>query len=180
MTKEKSKLMREGRTLLSRPDTVPDTFTLYRGWDEHLASELVQRSTDADITQWTPRDHSERFPNQEAADTWYHRISPRIIYSLFRASELAGVIWYSYAPRGDLTANYTMAIRLYKLAKGKRLATPLLLATEADLLQTTDPTVSGIWLETDTGNSAARHSYVRAGYQEARTNNGRITMTKQP
>ncbi len=59
MTKEKSKLMREGRTLLSRPDTVPDTFTLYRGWDEHLVSELVQRSTDSDIMQWTPRDHRE-------------------------------------------------------------------------------------------------------------------------
>ena len=171
--------MREGRTLLSRPDTVPDTFTLYRGWDEHLVSELVQRSTDSDIMQWTPRDHRERFPDQEAADTWYHRVSPRVIYSLFHASELAGVIWYSYAPRDDLTANYTMAIRLYKLAKGKRLATPLLLATETDLLQTVDPPVSGIWLETDTENSAARLSYARAGYQEVHTNNDRITMTKQ-
>ncbi len=171
--------MSEGRTPLSRPDTIPDTFTVYRGWDEHLASELVQRSTDTDIMQWTPRDHNERFPNQEAADAWYYRVSPRVIYSLFRASELAGVIWYGHAPRDDLTANYTMAIRLYEPAKGKHLATPLLLATETDLLQTVNPTVSGIWLETDTENSAARHSYARAGYQEVHVNDARITMIKQ-
>jgi RimJ/RimL family protein N-acetyltransferase len=165
------------REQLPTPDTIPQEFTLYRGWDDQLASNLVQRSKDTEIMQWTPRDHRERFPDTTSADTWFHRISPRIIYSLFQASELAGVIWYSHSPRQDSTANYTMAIRLYESARGRRLATPLLIATETDLLQTVDA-VTGIWLETDETNEAARRSYSRAGYQETSTALGRVTMEK--
>lgn len=167
------------RTSLPTPDTISQDFTLYRGWDDQLASELVQRSTDVDIIKWTPRDHLERFANQEAANIWFHRISPRIVYSLYHASGLAGIIWYSHAPRTDVPENYTMAIRLYSPAKGQHLATPLLLATEKDLVQTTED-IAGIWLETDSNNEAAKRSYSRAGYSEASRDNHRITMTKQP
>lgn len=166
------------RTPLSTPDTIPQDFTLYRGWDDQLASELVQRSTDADIIKWTPRDHQERFANQEAADAWFHRVSPRVVYSLYHVSELAGVIWYSQAPRTDIPENYTMAIRLYGPARGQHLATPLLLATEEDFVQATED-VTGIWLETDVNNEAAKRSYSRAGYSEASRDDHRITMTKQ-
>lgn len=169
--------MESRRTPLPTPNTIPQTFTLYRGWDDKLASNLVQRSTDADIIEWTPRDHRDRFTNKETADTWFHRTSPRIIYSLFHASELAGVIWYSHAPRIDLAADYTMAIRLYTPARGKGLASPLLRATETDLRQVTD-NITGIWLETDEANVAARHSYTHAGYQEVDATAGRITMVK--
>ena len=166
-------------TPLSTPDTIPSSFTFYRGWNDELAEKLVERSTEPDSLTWTPRDHAERFSSVELAHEWYQKASRRVVYSLFRAAELAGVVWYSQAVRPDIPDNYTMAIRLYGPAKGRRLASPLLLATEQDLIDNTND-VTGIWLETDIENEAAKRSYSRAGYTEVSRDNRRITMTKQP
>lgn len=170
--------MESHRTRLSLPEAIPEEFTLYCGWDKELAAALARRAAEPDSREWTPRDHTERFPDEAHAEAWYRSVSPRIIYSLFRASELAGVVWYSHAPRANLDANYTMAIRLYGPAKGRRLATPLLKAVEDDLEERSPIVVAGIWLETDHDNIAAQRTYLRAGYEEVSQEDTRVTMVK--
>lgn len=163
---------------LSLPSDFAPEFRLMRGWSDHLAHELVRRAHEPNSIKWTPRDHRERFPDYDSAHQWYHSTTPRIIYGLFIDDVLAGVVWYSFSPRNDLGANFTMAIRLYDAARGKRLSVPLLLTTEQDALSSSPVPIASIWLETDIDNEPAKHTYAAAGYQTVVHTDNRLTMIK--
>ena len=147
------------------------------GWSALLAEQLVGASQEDTIKHWTPRDHRERFASVEAANDWYAS-RPRYFYSLAEGDELAGVIWYGNDPRPELSADWAFAIRLYEIARGKRLAGGFMQATELDLTERTKP--QGIWLETDTVNDVARRLYEGQGYETVSQSSDRIIMRKDP
>lgn len=150
-------------------------FTIHRGWNESLASQLVAHSDEPAIKHFTPKDHSERFRDETSAHEW-HKRSERIVYSLSRAAELAGVIWFRKSPKEELEADYTFAIRLYDSARGKQLSAPFMQACEDDFQTRYNP--RGIWLETDLGNTAARNLYQKMAYETMRIANERVIMVK--
>ena len=152
-----------------------DGFSVYRGWSETLAAELVAHSSDPVILAATPRDFNERFSSLATANAWHKEKQP-IVYSLAKAAELAGFIWYRQGEHTGTDADYTFAIRMYESARGKRLAEPFARATEHDFRQQFEP--KGIWLETDPNNSAARNLYRNLGYTVVGAANATITMAR--
>lgn len=157
-------------------EQLPSGFTVRQGWSDELARQLVEQSkNDPAITRFTPRDSTERFSTLDTATSWYERKSPTI-YSLSQAAELAGVIWYSQNPRDDLDADYTFAIRMYTLARGKGLAASFMELCENDFRNTVQP--NGVWLETDSDNTPAKSLYQKLGYTVTHTTDSRITMRK--
>ncbi|MFZ2126612.1 MAG: hypothetical protein WAV04_03830 [Candidatus Microsaccharimonas sp.] len=134
---------------------------IYKGWDTELAEQLVERSKEATIKLMTPRDSAERFPTVSKAHEWYNS-RPKVVYSLSKAAELAGVIWFSEQPyRG---ADKTFAIRLYDSVRGRGLAKSFAKAAHLDheLLGGYD---GDTWLETGAENIAAQGLFVQMRYQ---------------
>jgi ribosomal protein S18 acetylase RimI-like enzyme len=150
-------------------------YTLERGWSDELAAQLVANSRQSEILRHTPRDAAERFSDEEAAHAWYESNHPTV-YALARTAALAGVIWFSHRPRTEFDADYTFAIRMYDMARGKGLAKPFVTASEADFRKKHEP--RAIWLETDMENSAARNLYRSIGYKVIAANSARITMRR--
>lgn len=135
-------------------------FTLYRGWDQTLAHDLVRVSREEIIMKSTPGDISRRFRDVPTANRW-QKEGQRSIYSLYGKS-LAGIIWYDIRPRRDIDAEYTFAIRMYEEARGKKLAHAFMKAAHQDFTELNgDRTV---WLDVAHDNPAARHLYDKFGY----------------
>lgn len=150
-------------------------FRIERGWSDELATQLVDASQEPEIRQFTPSDADERFATVDTANEWYDAKRPSV-YALARAAQLAGLIWFSHRPRPDLAADYTFAIRMYDIARGKGLAEPFIQAAEADFRSITQP--KAIWLETDMDNSRARNLYHKLGYKVIKACSARITMSR--
>lgn len=152
-------------------------YELLRGWDTSLAAAIVERSREPHILHSTPRDASQRFPTLEAAEQW-HDSHERIVYGLFHAVELSGLIWYNKAPLPSHDADVTFAIRLYDGARGKGLGRPFLEATEVDYREQTDYD-GPIWLSTALDNTVAQSLYLRTGYQPVAERDERLIMIKE-
>ena len=150
---------------------------LIRGWDDRIASQLVENSIQPEILKWTPKDHKERFSSLEAANEWHER-DPHVVYALARAAELAGVIWFTKKQTADVDANYTFAIRMYELARGRGLSGEFASATLGDFNETTNYQES-VWLETDTNNTVALHLYEKLGFRDVLVSDGRIKMVRE-
>ena len=135
-----------------------------KGWDPALASGLVIHSLEPDIVRATPRDATERFSDISTAMEWNNNPEKaRIVYSLFRAAELAGVIWFS--KQSFEGADKTFAIRMYESARGMGFAKPFAQAVHYD-----HEVVSGYdgdtWLETGKENISARQLFPQLQYEE--------------
>ena len=81
----------------------------------------------------------------------------------------------------DPKPNTTFAIRLYEGYTSKGLAVPFMRETEAEYMtmllknaQLDDFT--GVWLETDTDNKAARKTYENVGYEYVHQGEDRVLM----
>lgn len=152
-------------------------FHVYSDWNDQLASEMVEASTETAIITTTPRDHLERFSNPDTAQQWFEK-TERSIYSLRSSLGLAGIFWLSTEPYRS--AEQTIAIRLYDQARGKRLAIDFaktaLYHNERWLGHTTDT-----WLETGVTNLTAQHTFERLGYNpivDPKTPDGRLRMIR--
>jgi hypothetical protein len=145
-----------------------------RGWDDTLAQQLVTNSTQKEIMEWTPKDHTERFPDVDGANRWY-REDPRFIYAMARAADLAGTIWFTKKSTEGIDAEYTFAIRMYDMARGKGLSEEFTNIVWDDF-ENQAGYRGGIWLETGTGNDAGLHLYQKLGYKVVSTVDGRVKM----
>lgn len=151
-------------------------YEMQRGWDDEVAAAIVTHSREPHIMASTPRDALNRFSSIEAAHYW-HDSHSRVIYGLFHAAELAGLIWYSESPHPEARADVTFAIRLYEKSRGQGLASPFLRASEEDFRDHTGFNDT-IWLSTSVDNTIAQTLYFRAGYDEITREDDRIIMTK--
>lgn len=153
-----------------------NNLALYRGWGHTVLRDLVAKSTEQHILKYTPNDAARRFLDMDAALGWVQS-NDRTLYTLYDyddTRDLAGVIWYSHSPRGDVDADYTFAIRMYESSRGKKLAQGFMRAAHADWAWHNRN--QNVWLETDTDNMAARHLYEQFGYKQVGKENGRVTM----
>ena len=149
-------------------------FLLHKGWNDQLAAKLVDASKEQAMLENVPRDAKERFPDSQAAHRWQSG-SKRAIYSLFQDDNLAGIVWFTYHPRPDLDADYTYAIRMYELSRGKGLAYDFTRAAQTDFT-VSDGYKGAIWLETNSDNAPARKLYEKFGYKLVSENEGRLTF----
>lgn len=72
--------------------------------------------------------------------------------------------------------DYTFAIRMYDIARGRGLSKDFALATIADFQSHVD--THSTWLETDTRNTAAVHLYNQLGYRTVNIHDARLVMMR--
>ena len=156
-----------------------------------LLRQLIEKSTEGHILRTTPRDSEQRFSGLTKLKRW-NNASQRVIYAMTSpdGTDLGGLTWFRPAPFPKLhqaelleaeTPHHTLALRLYKGYLNQRLAQPLLAATLHDYL--TEPENSqqrgpynGLWLRTGAENAPALKTYLRLGFEEIASDNGKVTM----
>jgi ribosomal protein S18 acetylase RimI-like enzyme len=151
--------------------------TLYRGWNDDVARQLVERSKEPEIKKFTHRDVSERFVDAQSADNWY-RAKDHVVYALFQGDDLAGVAWFARTERPELGADYTFAIRMYESQRGRGLAGALIESAHADLAAYKNYP-GAFWLESDQSNERAVHFYQKHAYHPLGVKDGRVLMVRK-
>jgi hypothetical protein len=177
-------------------DTVLQPLITYLavGWDKGLEQQLLTKSRQASILQYTPKDAGQRFGSPAMLEHW--RAKGREIHWLLGANhDLAGIIWYGKSPfpldaqqfapqlMASEVPQETFAIRLYDGYAGHGLARPFMqqsLRVHVQHQQANHQPVSGVWLQTDITNPAAIAAYIKFGYQEVIRDNTRVTMMMPP
>lgn len=147
-------------------------FTVYQGWNDDLAEELVEVSKQPHIVASTPGDIQRRFHTLQMANAW-HNEGRRSVYTL-RGESLAGLIWYDVRPRADVNASHTFAIRMYEEAQGKKLAHGFMQAAHHGFVEHKGNQT--VWLDVANDNPAARHLYDKFGYEATHDEGDRTVM----
>jgi GNAT superfamily N-acetyltransferase len=154
-------------------------FSVYRGWNSDVASQLVRLSLQPHILATTPNDATHRFRDVPMANRWHDKGS-RSIYTL-QTDEVTGLVWYDIRLRDEpelSDARYTFAIRMYEASQGKKLAHGFMQAAHHDFADRKgDPAV---WLDVDLDNSAAKHLYSKFGYKTTHEEKNREVMVYRP
>ncbi len=161
----------------------PHITAIGTGESPELIGQLLEKSQEANIRQYTPNDAAKRFGTKEMFAAW--KAGGRDLYWLLgKNDDLAGIIWYGKKPfpfpaDEEETPTETFAIRLYDGYNGKGLAVPAMRQTlrlHVQAARGRGEPVQGLWLETDTDNPAAIHVYTKFGYREVHRTDERITM----
>jgi ribosomal protein S18 acetylase RimI-like enzyme len=173
-------LIGEGLPLVENSRSLPledHDLQLYRGWNDEIAQQLVERSKEEEIRRFTGNDAAERFVDVVSAYDWY-RSKGHVVYALGQKAALAGVAWFSHTPRPELGADYTFAIRMYDSQRGKGLAGALLEAAHKDF-ESAARYEGTIWLEANEDNQRALRFYEKHGYGQIETKDGRVLMVRK-
>jgi ribosomal protein S18 acetylase RimI-like enzyme len=149
--------------------------SIYKGWNDTVASELAARSKEPEIVKWAPRDRNERFTNITAANNW-HREGSRTVYTLHKDSAVVGIIWFSYSLKPELQADYTLAVRMYDQVRGRGYTRAFMTAVHDDFRKEYQ---GNIWLVTDADNERAQKMYEHHGYRKVGIDNGRTLMQQK-
>ncbi len=173
-------LIAEGVSRIENKHTLPlenKGLQLYRGWNDEIADQLVERSKEEEIRRFTGNDASKRFKDRESADKWYKQ-KGHVVYALGQKAALAGVVWFARTPKPELGADYTFAIRMYESQRGKGLAGALLEAAHKDF-EARMRYEKSFWLESDESNRRAVHFYEKHGYEAVEIKGGRVLMVRK-
>lgn len=146
-----------------------------------LIHQLVTKSQQEHIKEFTPRDSSYRFKTIKTTNNWLAE-EREVHWLIGKNNDLAGIIWYRRAEASikDVDINMeTFAIRLYEGYTGKGLARPFMkqsleIYNKRKVLNSKP--LNLIWLETESDNFIARNLYEKFGYEVCKTENGRVTM----
>jgi hypothetical protein len=165
------------------PNLQPVIKKLAVGEDHELELQLVAKSKQPHVLKSTPNDAAERFSSLEAIQE-RKKTKKRDYYWLLGANnDLAGIIWFGpkafplelQLPEHPID---TFAIRLYQNYLGKGLAVPFFeqsLSVEYARRQERGETMS-LWGVTDSENSTALAVYLKVGFEQVQTNEGRTYM----
>jgi hypothetical protein len=153
------------------------------GDSERLMDELIIKSTQPHILEFTPKDASERFVNREAYHNW-HNNGHQVHWLLNKEYDLAGIIWYRNKQipikiQSPTNPVETFAIRLYEGYVGHHLSVPFMkesLKIEVELKRRDGLKTEAIWLETKVENIAAVKSYLKLGYEEVYRDETKVVM----
>jgi GNAT superfamily N-acetyltransferase len=157
------------------------------GEDEGLEQQLITKSRQPNILQYTPKDAAERFGNPTMLKAW--RAKGREIHWLLGSKnnqdrDLAGIMWYGASvfpldiPLPEIPRE-TLAIRIYEGYAGHGLARAFMTQSLKIYLQRKQvrgEPITGLWLQTDVTNPAAIAAYTKFGYNEVGRNKRRVTM----
>ena len=146
---------------------------MVRGFVTPFADQIVDKSRQPHIADWTSKDASERFKD---LDSTLERIRSQETHLLVEVNtfDVGGAIWYRREePPIDISpynSTYTFAIRLYEGYTKKGLATPSMRRSLSDFME--DRRLSGelqdlggIWLSVKKNNRDAIGLYERFGYE---------------
>ncbi len=150
---EQTQIRSEGSEPFRIADTLPDI------------AQLVQKSKEEAIKDWTPRDHHTRFPNYEVAKKYLESLELSVLTKVSKdqQGDLAGIVWYERKPR--LEADYTLAIRIYDGYGGRGLG-GLLLRHSLTSFASGHPEENAVWLSVRDDNNRAIHLYETNGFYE--------------
>ena len=158
-------------------------FDIHRGVPEHLARQLIEKSRQKHIENWTPGDAEYRFTDTQSIER--HIAKGRSMYLLAQGEDLAGTIWYGKKDfpsqeQSPQAPNQTFAIRIYEGYLGQGLAKPFMDLTLKEYLWSfmetpREDTFNGLWLSMDVDNPIAVF-YLKYGYQMVAQPDGRIFM----
>lgn len=147
--------------------------SVVRGLNKNYISQLIDlTNNDSRIQNFTH--DKKRFSNEKCVNNWLK--DKRKIYILTNTQQrLLGIIWFTFD--GYRGSNWTFAIRLYKLARGKGLALPFMKVVFDDF----DPrNKTSVWLSTDSKNRQAEDLYRKFGFVSKETIKDRVYMIKNP
>jgi GNAT superfamily N-acetyltransferase len=152
--------------------------------DEQILKLIEYSKSDPVIQKFTS--DLRRFPDKESFKSWS---SDAKIYTLvLENNTLAGFIWFrkkSIPVEFDsdlvdsLEYGVTVAVRLYKDARGKGLLKPFLETAIQNFKATDDYKESsskGIWLLTSEENTQAQAAFERFGFKKIKTELGKVLM----
>lgn len=153
------------------------------GIDDDLVNQLIQKSQQPAILQYTPNDAKKRFGSQQMFHEWFAK-GREIHWLLSEDNDLAGIIWYGKAPFPlDIslpeTPTETFAIRIYEGYSGHGLARPFMkfsLQMYIKSEESNNEKFTGIWLQTGMDNPAALSVYRKFGYQDVAADDKRVTL----
>ena len=118
-----------------------------------------------------------RFKNHQSFKEWLKK--GRLIYTLIDSnSNLLGITWFGQkqAPQ-NISADFTIALRLYGPARGQKLAVPFVKFVFKDLLENKKE-IKSLWLETSKDNLPAIKTYQKLNFKKRKElPNNRIVMT---
>jgi hypothetical protein len=167
------------------PDMKPAVRWLASGnTNKNLIRQLIEKSKQPHILEYTPNDAANRFINEQTYQTWLD-LGHTVHWLLDEHYDLAGIMWYRtkqpavlFPGLGDIEE--TFAIRLYENYVGHRLSAPFMLLSlsvlQNDLVKQGKP-IPGLWLETTIGNEAALKSYSKFGFKEVFRDDQHVYMT---
>jgi len=161
-------------------DSHNQPYIVRRGWSSQISYELPQLSQQPHIRSSTPRDATQRFPDEKTGDIWYDNPQKEpIVYTLKLGrvgAGVSGIVWFSHQIHADARGNkFTSGFRLYEGAVGKKLARPFSEVAHDDFAELYPG--EGVWLETDESNKPAVRLYESLGYELVANNYGRLVMT---
>ena len=146
---------------------------MVRGFVASFADQLVEKSKQPHVEQWTPKDAAVRFKD---LDSTLERIKNQETHLMVDVNtfDVGGTIWYlREEPPIDISpynTTYTFAIRLYEDYVKKGLAIPFMRRSLSDFIE--DRRLSGelqdlggIWLSVKKNNRDAIGLYERFGYE---------------
>ncbi|OGJ37188.1 MAG: hypothetical protein A2383_03155 [Candidatus Pacebacteria bacterium RIFOXYB1_FULL_39_46] len=170
-------------------DQIGNQFSLWQGLREiHQQQIMTAVKNDPLLAKFTS--DPQRFSTLQKLKTWL--AGPRIIYILTpkeKPNELSGLVWFSHellSVENLITdsllliepSHWTLGIRLYQNARGKRLSLPLLKKTFAHFWQTNSK--ENVWLSTASGNSVAQKIYQQFGFEFLGKKENRFFYLKKP
>ena len=153
-------------------------FDMIEGFNGVLAQQVVDSSRQPQILSMAPKDASERFKDVDTAVNWFHDTPDRIFYSLARASQLAGVIWFTPSPAYG--SEYTFAIRIYEPFVGQGLGTNFGIIAHTQLEEEGRVRT---WADIRTDNIPSQRLAHKLGYRliedTVLSHNGRVHMLRK-
>lgn len=132
-------------------------------------------NSDPDIKKFTS--DPIRFKNRQAFNQWLEH--GRIIYTLIdQKNNLLGIVWFSQKESPlKLAANFTLAIRLYGLARGQGLSQVFLKTAFDDFINHKNKQkISGFWLQVSIDNLAAIRTYEKFGFNKLGQTDNKLIM----
>lgn len=162
-----------------------EEFIMKEHLTESLIKELIQITSEDTLIHLYTSD-LDRFSNVASFDRWLKK--GKTLYPLVDKQEkLAGIVWFGrklipLSFEGSSLYETTVAIRLYKKARGVGVALPFLSEASNAYRQTAEykSTQKGIWLIVSKTNEPAIRLYKRSGYiqKDELKQDGKLLLTK--
>lgn len=169
-------------TLASYVDTLPQSplnrqWSVLRGITQTNIIDLINHTNhDKKIAKYTQ--DNKRFNSKKSFHNWIK--DRKVIFTLVdNKLKLAGLIWFSkktFQNVGKADYDYTFAIRLYSIARGKKLAFQFMKIV-FDVFCNDLPKINKFWLTTKVNNIPALKLYNKFGFKEEFRSQGKIYMT---
>lgn len=169
-------------TLASYVDTLPQSpfgrqWSVLRGITSTNIIDLINYTNhDKKIAKYTH--DQKRFISKKSFHKWIK--DKKVIFTLVdNEQKLAGIIWFSKKPFQKVDKadyNYTFAIRLYSIARGKKLAFQFM-KIAFDTFCNDLPKINKFWLTTKVNNIPALKLYNKFGFKEEFQSRGKTYMT---